>query len=92
LYAAKASTWASILHYIFSCPLKHFLTRNLAVTLCFYRINPARIIFIVVLVLSLACTKIAATPSYVRYVEFKAEKPYDFTVKIDIMFKEVLSL
>ena len=51
-----------------------------------YRINPARIIFVVVLVLSLACAKRAATLSYVHYVEFKVGKPYDFTVKIDIIF------
>lgn len=90
LCAAKASTWATILPYIFSFPLNHSLTRTLAVTLCLYRINPARIIFVVVLLLSLVCTS-RTTPSYVRCVEFKVGKPYDFTVKIDIMFKEVLS-
>lgn len=81
----------TLLPYIFSFPLYHFLSRTLAVTLCLYRINPARIAFIVVLVLSLVCTNRATTTSCVRRVEFKVGNPYDFTVKIDIMFKEVLS-
>lgn len=92
LCAAKASTWVTFLPSIFSSPLNHFMTRTLAVTLYLYRLSQARIKFVVVLVRSVVCTKKAATPTYVRYVEFKVWKPYDLTAKIDIMFKVILSL